>query len=144
MTAAVVALVATSAACATIERNLFGPRRDDPTPEQLLHQAWRGHTTLEIEKHAVFSTMDVRRQEVSDGSVILHYVRCALWRDPDRVRVYGNTATFKPGEEGQVCCDRQFVVRAERVEQYRQVPSAGGSCTTEQTLYPDGRRQAAD
>jgi hypothetical protein len=126
----------------------MSPQAETPqhTPEERLQLAWRGRPLIDVESHPVFSTMERRTQELSDGSAILHHVRCASWREPDRVSTVGGTnwatSTVRHGQEGTICCDRQFVVRAGTVEAYRQVPSMGGSCTAEAVFYPDGKRPA--
>lgn len=126
--------------------NLF-PSTPQQTPEDRLRIAWKGRPMIEVESHPVFSTMQSRMQELSDGSAIVHHVRCASWREPDRVTSVGGTnwaaTTVRHGEEGTACCDRQFVVRDGRVEEYRQVPSMGGTCSAEAAFYPGGRRPAS-
>ena len=114
------------------------------TREERLELAWRGRPQVDVEAHPVFSTMQHRVQELSDGSMIVHHLRCASWREPDRVNTFGGgnwaTTTVQHGQEGSVCCDRQFVIREGLVAAYRQVPSMGGSCTAEAVFYPDGKR----
>jgi hypothetical protein len=127
--------------------NLFPPTETPQhTPEERLQLAWKGRLPIDVESHPVFSTMEHRVQELSDGSVIVHHLRCASWREPDRVNTFGGTnwatSTVRHGQQGTVCCDRQFVIRGGVVETYRQVPSMGGSCTAEAAFYPDGKRPA--
>jgi hypothetical protein len=127
--------------------NLFPPTETPQhTPEERLQLAWKGRPLIDVESHPVFSAMQSRMQELSDGSAIVHHLRCASWREPDRVSSVGGTnwaaATVEHGQEGTFCCDRQFVIREGFVETYRQVPSMGGSCTAEAAFYPDGKRPA--
>lgn len=128
--------------------NLFPPEtpQQQQTPEQRLQLAWKGRSVFDMESHAVFSTMESRLQPLSDGSAIIHHLRCASWKQPDRATTVGgnswSSTTVQRGAEGTFCCDRQFVVREGVVEEYRQVPSLGGTCTAEAVFYPGGKRPA--
>jgi len=116
-----------------------------PSPDDQLQLAWKGHPTIDVESHPVFSMMESRRQELSDGTMILHHQRCANWKEPDHVNgAFGanwTATTVHHGAQGTFCCDRQFVIRDGVVEAYRQVPSMGGTCSAEPALFP-GRRAA--
>jgi len=57
--------------------NLKPPEAPQQTPEERLQLAWRGHPVIDVE-HPVFSAMETRVQELSDGSVIMHHLR---WRE---------------------------------------------------------------
>lgn len=126
--------------------NLMPPETPQQTPEERLQLAWKGRPVIDVESHPVFSMMQNRIQELSDGSVIMHHLRCANWKQPDQVNSVGGpnwaATTVHHGEEGTFCCDRQFVVRDGVVEVYRQVPSMSGSCTAEAVFYPGGKRPA--
>ncbi len=110
------------------------------TPEEELQAAWRGRAQIDVESHPIFSTMQQRTQELSDGSVLLHYVRCTQRQDPDQVSSFGGGAwsatTIQRGQLNTFCCDRQFIMRNGYVETYHQVPTLGGVCTTESMLFP--------
>ncbi|HEU4731955.1 MAG TPA: hypothetical protein VFT22_28865 [Kofleriaceae bacterium] len=101
---------------------------------------------LKLESHPVFSMMQRDVQTLSDGSALIHHLRCVGYHRPDRVRTFGGNnwavSTIDHGGDNTVCCDRQFVVRDGVVDVYRQVPTMGGTCTAEAVFYPDGHRPA--
>jgi hypothetical protein len=131
------------AGCANL---LPPPEARQQTPEERLQRAWKGRPVLDVESHPIFSMMENRTQALSDGSIIMHHLRCASWRQPDQVNSVGgahwSATTVQHGSEGTFCCDRQFVVRDGVVEVYRQVPSMGGTCAAQAVFYPDGKRPA--
>ena len=126
--------------------NLMPPETPQQTPEDRLQLAWKGRPVIDVESHPVFSMMQSRVQALSDGTVIMHHLRCANWRQPDQVSSVGGpnwaATTVQHGGEGTFCCDRQFLIRDGVVEVYRQVPSMGGSCTAEAVFYRGGKRPA--
>jgi uncharacterized protein YceK len=153
MRAIVLAVVVAVAGCAQLRRDFVHQdgatvTAAESTPEDRLAKAWHGKPAVAMETHPVFSAMEQRRQDISDGTTIYHHVRCADWKEPDRVvaSTWGDhggggltAARVDHGQQGRVCCDRQFVVKDGVVETYRQV-AQGGTCTAEAVFYPDGRR----
>lgn len=125
----------------------------DGAAEARLDAAWRGRPVVAMETHPVFSSMEVRRQEVSDGSLIFHHLRCAGWQEPAVVSSHTSapnpyfgqhtTSVVNGGASGTACCDRQFVVRDGVVQSYRQVAGKDSACTAEVAFYPDGKRPEA-
>jgi hypothetical protein len=115
------------------------PQQTNGSTEDFIANSWRGRPLLEMESHPVFSMLKAEKQELSDGSTIYHHMRCLDWQDTQRSGIgfgpgYEGGINAQQGtqtsQKGQVCCDRQFVVRAGVIQQYRQVPM-GGDCQAE-------------
>ena len=137
--ASLVIMLALGGGCATFAP---APRQDIGAT---VAASWRGRPVLDMEAHPVFSAMKREAQQVSDGATIYHHVRCVQWTDSQQAAPVGGFLTqaiagpaTSTAQHGEACCDRQFVVRAGLIEEYRQV-AQGGECQAEAKYAPQAR-----
>jgi hypothetical protein len=106
--------------------------------------AWRGVPVIELETHALFSTLPRSVRHLSDGSQLWTFSNCRGGVTDTRCGSYrtGNfvATNCSGGEAYQTCCQNQFIIRDAVVEQYRPV----GHCYTDCTTRPASRECGAE
>lgn len=96
--------------------------------------AWRGAPLTELETHPVFTTMNLKKEKLSDGRIMYDYVDKSTQRT-DRHCYVERRSGYRSCSGGDVLtyeCHNQFFVRGKVVEQYRPT----GSCATDCSLRP--------
>jgi hypothetical protein len=102
-------------------------------------EAWKGAPLIDLETHAMFSTMPRKVQSLSDGGELWTYSTCRRWRTDTRCVTYAGSTwaatNCNGGEIGETCCDNQFYVRDKVVGWYR----PNGPCFTDCDTRPVSR-----
>jgi hypothetical protein len=102
-------------------------------------EAWRGVPLVELETHAMFSTMPRKVQPLSDGGEMWTYSACETWQTDVRCTTYRGSSwaatNCNGGEVGQTCCHNQFYVKDKTVHWYR----PNGACFTDCGVRPASR-----
>lgn len=106
--------------------------------EQKDVDAWLGVDVIELETHPVFSTMQLKKQKLSDGRVMFDYIERTHHRND--VQCYDDgfgrrgmrSRTCTGGERVTFECHNQFFVKGKIIQSYR--PS--GACYTNCSLRP--------
>jgi hypothetical protein len=104
--------------------------------------SWRNVPLIELETHPLFSTMPRRIDSLSDGSQLWNVSGCKTFVTDTRCSTYpiGSVAYTQcnGGQVVQSCCIRQFRVRDQRIESFRQT----GNCITGCQVRPGGCTQS--
>jgi len=111
------------------------------TPKTVRQQdllSWQRAAVSELEVHPLFSTLPKKVDRMSDGGELWTYSNCVAAKGRTTcVDIGSGVTSCGGGEQGQVCCHNQFLVRGQSVEWYRAV----GSCYTDCSVRPVSRAQ---
>jgi hypothetical protein len=106
-------------------------------------ESWAGVPVIELETHAVFSTLPRETRPLSDGSEMWVFKACRSAKTDVRCRsagtAFGNSAVgaanCSGGDTVENCCHNQFIVKDGAVASYRPT----GTCWTDCRARPSSR-----
>lgn len=96
--------------------------------------SWRGVPVIELERHPIFSTMQIEKRKLSDGSEIWNFRNGGLMEGRGACMPMGNTVICKDNSR-EVVCMNQFIVKDGVVREYRAI----GDCYTDCRARPASR-----
>lgn len=99
--------------------------------------AWENVDLIELETHPIFSTMPMRKQDLSDGTTLYIYTNSASNLTPTSCRSnsYGTTTCYG-GQEETISCSNQFFVKHNKVLKYRALGDCYTNCISRPTSKP--------